>query len=325
MTTPLLSVVIPTWNRAHIICEAIESAFGQTVGPVEVIVVDDGSTDDTAEVLVRSFGSRIHLLRNPHRRGPGAARNAGASVASGRLLAFLDSDDLWLPGKLNAELNVLERFPSANAVVSDSLGFLERKAEDQSRFAQTGLLAASRGQACLMSELPWLWTNVLNGAATCSITVSRDALAGFRGKLFAEDLACCEDWEFELRVYHSCRVVVLPEIWAQVRRFDDGSRLGRALPGRPRTREQEIGLLRDRLTVMERSYWLTGVRTDLAVEFERCRVDTARELARLRALDSCRDSGTSLSPAIPRFEIASAARCDSPGNPADAPKYEEIE
>lgn len=294
MTTPLLSVVIPTWNRAHIVCEAIESAFSQTVGPIEVIVVDDGSTDDTEEVLARSFGSRIRLLRNLRRRGAGAARNAGVRVASGKLLAFLDSDDLWLPGKLDAELCVLERFPGASAIVSDSLGFLERQAEDQSRFAQTGLLAATQGQACWMSDLPWLWTNVLNGSATCSITVSRSALAGFSGKLFAEDLAYCEDWEFELRVYHLCRAVVLPEVWARVRRFDDGSRLGRALPGRPRSREQEIGLLRDRLTVMERSNWLSGIRTDLAVEFERCRVDTARELARLAAAGPYRDSAASL-------------------------------
>jgi len=97
--------------------------------------------------------------------------------------------------------------------------------------------------------------------------------------LFAEDLGSCEDWEFELRLYHSCRVVVLPEIWAHVRCFDDGSRLGRALTGNPTTREQEISLLRDRLKVMERSHWLSGLRADLAAELQRYRADTARKLA----------------------------------------------
>ena len=74
---------------------------------------------------------------------------------------------------------------------------------------------------------------------------------------------------------------MLPEVWAQVRRFDDGSRVGRAVPGKPRTREQEIGLLRDRLTVMERSHWLGGLDAYLAEELERFRGDTARQLARL--------------------------------------------
>lgn len=282
MTTPLLSVVIPTWNRAHLVGEAIESALGQMAGQVEVIVVDDDSTDDTAEMLAQKFGSRIHLLRNTRRRGAGAARNAGARVASGELIAFLDSDDLWLPGKLEAELGALERFPEAEAVVSDSLNFVEAQAESESRFAQNGLLAASEGQVRWMKECPWLWTNSQNGVATCSITLRRSALARLGETLFADDLVCCEDWEFEMRVYYFCRVVVLPQIWAHVRRFDDGARLhGRARPGKPPTREQEIGLLRDRLTVMERSGWLNGLDAHLAFELERYRHATARQLARL--------------------------------------------
>ena len=281
MTRPLLSVVIPTWNRAHLVCEAIESAFSQRVDQVEVIVVDDGSTDDTVDVLARGFGSRIHLLRMPGRRGVGAARNAGVRRASGELLAFLDSDDLWLPGKLDAELCVLKRFPDAEAVVSDSLCFVEGQANDRSRFALNGLLAAAQGQVRWMSECRWLWTNSQNGVATCSITLRRSALARLGGTLFAEDLVSCEDWELEMRIYHLCRVVVLPEVWAWVRRLDDGARLGRAAPGKPPTREQEIGLLRDRLKVMERLHWLTGLDADLTAELERFRDNNARQLARL--------------------------------------------
>lgn len=281
MTMPLLSVVIPTWNRAHIVCEAIESALGQRIGQVEVIVVDDGSTDNTGEVLAKSYGSRIRLLRLPRRRGPGAARNAGIGLATGRLVAFLDSDDIWLPGKLDAELDVLERFPEAEAVISDSLSFMEGRVEDRTRFMSNGLLAASNGQVRWLNECKWLWTNSQNGIATCSITLHRNVLPRLGRVLFAEDLVRCEDWEFELRAYHSCRVVVLPEVWAQVRSFDDGSRLGRPLTGEPATREQEIGLLRDRLTVMERSHWLSGLGAELAAEFERFRAETAFRLARL--------------------------------------------
>ena len=88
----------------------------------------------------------------------------------------------------------------------------------------------------------------MNGVAMSSIILRRSALARLGETLFAEDLVSCEDWEFQMRVYHLCRVVVLPEVWAWVRRLDDGARLGRSEPGKPLTREQEIGLLRDRLT-----------------------------------------------------------------------------
>ena len=278
MTSPILSVVIPTWNRAHLVCQAVESALSQKDGEVEVIVVDDGSTDETASVLARSFGAHIQLLRLPRRCGAGAARNAGVARANGKLLAFLDSDDVWLSGKLTAELEVLKRFPQADAVISDSLCFLEGSPEQGSRFAVNGLLDASQGQARSMGECQWLWTNVLNGVATCSITLRRSAVPRFEGALFAEDLLSCEDWEFELHVYHLCHVVVLPQVWSHVRRFDDGSRVGRAASGAPPTPEQEISLLRDRLKVMGRLHWPNGLDAGLAAELERCRRDTARRL-----------------------------------------------
>jgi glycosyltransferase involved in cell wall biosynthesis len=285
VTTPLLSVVIPTWNRARLVCEAVESALSQRIGQVEVIVVDDGSTDDTANMLTRNFGSRIYLLRLASRRGVGAARNAGIRLASGELLAFLDSDDLWLPGKLDAELRVLEQFPDAEAVVSDSLCFVEGQADDHSRFALTGLLAAAQGQARWVSECQWLWTNSMKAVQMSSLILRRKALAHLEGILFAEDLLSCEDWEFQMRVYHRCRVVVLPEVWTWARCLDDGARLGRWDPGKPFTREQEVGLLRDRLTVMERSHWLTGLDTDLAAELERFRDDTTRQLTRMAKVE----------------------------------------
>ncbi|HEV7744719.1 MAG TPA: glycosyltransferase [Pyrinomonadaceae bacterium] len=281
MTRPLLSVVIPTRNRAHLVCEAIESALGQRSGQVEVIVVDDGSTDDTTSLLTRTYGSRIKLLTLPERKGVGAARNAGVRLATGEVLGFLDDDDLWLPGKLDAELRVFQQYPEAEAVVSDSLSFLEGEPAAQTFFAKNGLLAASRGCTCWVSECDWLWTNSMNGVAMCSMTLRRSLWERLGETLFAEDLTTCEDWELEMRVYYLGKVVVLPEVWAQVRLFDDGSRIGRATTGKPKTREQEIGYLRDRLKVMERSHWLSGLRSDLATELERYREDTTCQLARL--------------------------------------------
>jgi len=272
---------MPTRNRAGMVCEAIESALRQREGQVEVIVIDDASTDNTAGLLAKRFGSRIQYLRHSERRGAGASRNTGIPAARGHLIAFLDDDDLWLPGKLDAELSVFEQFPDAEAVVSDSLTFVQGVAAEQSFFARNGLLAATEGQPRLTSECGWLWTNSLNGVAMCSITLRRSVLDRLEERWFPEDLITCEDWEFEMRVYQRCEVVALPQVYSYVRRLDDGVRIGRAAPGQPPTREQQIGLLRDRLKVMERAHWLSSLSGDLAAELERYRGETRCQLIQL--------------------------------------------
>jgi glycosyltransferase involved in cell wall biosynthesis len=282
---PLLSVVIPTWNRAPLVCEAVRSALHQRPGGVEVIVVDDASTDGTAERLRAEFGSQIRLVRLEHRRGPGGARNAGARLARGEFVGFLDSDDLWLPGKLKAELRVFAEFPEIEVVVSDSQNFFEGEADGESRFAQNGLLEATQGEVRLARDCRWLWTNSMNTVHTCGIVVRREALLMLGEKLFAEDLVCCEDWEFQMRLYHGCRVAVLPQVWSHVRRFNDASRHGRGVPGRPTTPEQELVLLSSRMTVMDRSDWLSGLDESLAAELERFRVKTAPDFHGLHRSD----------------------------------------
>lgn len=94
-----VSVIIPTYNRAEFVNEAIASVLAQTYAPVEILVVDDGSTDETAAV-VRGFGARVQYLYQVN-RGPAAARNVGILQARGDALAFLDSDDLWVPQALD--------------------------------------------------------------------------------------------------------------------------------------------------------------------------------------------------------------------------------
>lgn len=102
---PLVSVVIPCHNQGEFVAEAVSSALAQREVSVEVIVVDDGSTDDTREVLAR-FGDAIRVIRNPVATERGAARNRGATAASGEHIAFLDADDWWLRGKLTAQLRL---------------------------------------------------------------------------------------------------------------------------------------------------------------------------------------------------------------------------
>ena len=96
-----VSVIIPTYNYGRFIAETIESALGQTLLPHEVIVVDDGSTDETAEV-VASFGERVRYIYQEN-AGVCAARNRGVAASSGDLIAFLDADDIWEPTKLEKQ------------------------------------------------------------------------------------------------------------------------------------------------------------------------------------------------------------------------------
>ena len=95
---PLVSVVIPAYNRAAYLAQAIDSVLAQTYTPLEIIVVDDGSTDDTAQ-LAASYLPRIQLIRQAN-AGAAAARNSGIAQSHGELIALLDSDDRWLPDKL---------------------------------------------------------------------------------------------------------------------------------------------------------------------------------------------------------------------------------
>jgi len=101
----LVSVVIPTYNRAGTIGRAVNSVLAQSWRPLEVIVVDDGSTDRTADVLA-SFGGKIRLIRQ-NNQGPSGARNAGVRAAQGAVICFLDSDDTWLPGKTERQVKLL--------------------------------------------------------------------------------------------------------------------------------------------------------------------------------------------------------------------------
>lgn len=110
-----VSVIIPTYNYARFLGEAVDSALAQTHPPLEVIVVDDGSTDATSDVLA-SYGDRIRVLRQGN-QGVATARNTGIAAARGEYLAFLDADDIWKPRKLELQMARFEADPSFGLVL----------------------------------------------------------------------------------------------------------------------------------------------------------------------------------------------------------------
>jgi len=122
--SPLVSVVIPVYNRADCVRLSIESALAQTLQPIEVIVVDDASTDGTVEAVraaVARAPDRVRLIVLERNGGCSVARNAGVLEARAPLLAFLDSDDLWSPDKLALQVADLERYPRAVLSFTDCL------------------------------------------------------------------------------------------------------------------------------------------------------------------------------------------------------------
>jgi glycosyltransferase involved in cell wall biosynthesis len=115
--SPRVSVVIPTYDRSALCVLAVLSVLAQTFEDVEIIVVDDGSTDDTLARL-EGFGDRIRVLRQSN-RGMNPARNAGLAIARGEYVALLDSDDLWEPWKIELQVKLLDAFPRAGFAFSD--------------------------------------------------------------------------------------------------------------------------------------------------------------------------------------------------------------
>ena len=189
----LVSVIMPAYNSARYIAESVRSVQAQTFGGWELIVVDDGSTDDTAAVVrdLAEADSRVRLVARPN-GGQAAARNTGLREARGRLVAFLDSDDLWLPEKLSAQLAVLEE-KRVDLVYTDGYIFSDGGAEvAEERFYI--LPGEARGPEMFRT----LFT--ANRIGTLSVLVRRSALDAVG--LFDEDRAYqnCEDYDLWMRL-----------------------------------------------------------------------------------------------------------------------------
>ncbi|MEW6673640.1 MAG: glycosyltransferase [Thermodesulfobacteriota bacterium] len=186
----LVSIVIPTYNRGWMLKEAVDSVINQDYSDFEVIVVDDGSTDDTLEIL-RSYGDRLTLIRQQN-RGVSAARNAGIAAATGIYIAFLDSDDLWLPQKLSRQIQFFTLHPDALICQTEEIWMRNgRRVNPRLRHKKlSGMIFEPSLHLCLVSP---------------SAVMIRQSLFKEVG-LFDESLPACEDYDLWLRV--SCRYPV---------------------------------------------------------------------------------------------------------------------
>ena len=184
---PTVTVIVPTYNRAHLIPRAIRSVLAQTYGDFELLVIDDGSSDDTQAVVAGWSDPRVRYLREPQNAGVGAARNRGLREARGEFIAFLDSDDEWLPDKLSRQVALFRAVPDAVGLIYTGV---ESVYADQNQ-----QVASSGARGDLYREM--LQRNVIHGGGS-NVMIRREvvATAGF----FHEGIPAIEDYEYWLRI-----------------------------------------------------------------------------------------------------------------------------
>ncbi|MFP6899961.1 MAG: glycosyltransferase family A protein [Opitutales bacterium] len=183
-TSPKVSVVIPTFDRREVLPRAVDSVLTQTFSDWELIVVDDGSSDGTAEMVERDYHDARLLLQD--NRGVGAARNAGIAEARGEWVALLDSDDAWLPEKLERQMQALEAESGYRLCHTDEIWIRDgQRVNPMDKYAKAG---GRIYQMCLP----------LCCISPSSVVIHRDLLSEMGG--FDETFEVCEDYDLWLRV-----------------------------------------------------------------------------------------------------------------------------
>jgi glycosyltransferase involved in cell wall biosynthesis len=187
----LVSVVIPTYNRKDEVVRSIISVFNQTYRPIEIIVVDDCSTDGTADFLqTQKFPGPVRVLRQPENAGPAVARNSGVAAAAGKYVAFLDSDDWWLPRKLERQMEIVGPLGSSQNFLIYTQAYLIRKHETIIRPQR-----AMTGEG--VAEYVFCNSGHIN---TSSILVPTELVRRCR---YDPQLRLHEDWDMYLRLEQS--------------------------------------------------------------------------------------------------------------------------
>lgn len=200
MKNELVSVVVPTYNREGTIVRSVNSVLGQTYRNLECIVVDDGSQDNTKGVISRMNDNRVRYIRLEKNSGPSVARNIGIRESRGNYLAFNDSDDLWLPDKLEMQMEKMA-CEGAGMVYCSYL------------YQNNGREYQVPSKRCVSSELEGdifesLWND--NKIGTPTILVKKECISTC-GE-FAENLHSLEDWEFVLRISEKYKIAYVNRI-----------------------------------------------------------------------------------------------------------------
>ena len=188
LLNPKISVIIPTYNHAQYLPDSIQSALSQTLKPLEVLVVDDGSTDNTAEVVARY---PVTHLRPPH-GGLSATRNVGMRESKGDWVALLDADDIWLPEKLELQAKAIQN--QAFCYCATKMFYRDGHEESRTFYPDTEVKTVLRHHNCIDPS---------------AVLVRKDVLLRIGG--FNEHMPAGEDWEAWLKLGRVCEFVGIPQ------------------------------------------------------------------------------------------------------------------
>lgn len=221
---PLVSVVIPTHNAAQFIGEAIDSALRQDYPNKEIIVVDDGSTDHTLDIA-RSYQGKVSVIAQAN-QGAAVARNTGLDAAQGEFIAFLDSDDLWLPGKLTAQVNHLLQHPDIDLVFS-RWHVWKPGPDGTFTMPSTELMAPSadsgtKTTGIVPEKSGWLYNQLLFTSALHTITVMMRRCLIDRVGPFDVELKRGQDYDYWLRASRHTQIHQLDQVFALYRMHGNG-------------------------------------------------------------------------------------------------------
>lgn len=186
---PLVSVIIPVYNGEKFIAECLESVYAQTWHPLEVIIVDDGSTDNSLAIVEQLPGEKRIICQN--NLDVSAARNTGVRQSNGDFIAFLDQDDVWLPDKLNKQMDIFKQYPEIDLVFTDLIKFYESGKEHHARDKHK--LALKLNHNNLFSTL--IRKNLLMPSEVVVKKASFNIAGGFD-----ENFRTCGDYEMWLRM-----------------------------------------------------------------------------------------------------------------------------
>jgi glycosyltransferase involved in cell wall biosynthesis len=197
---PLVSIILPTYNRERLLPRAIKSVLEQTFPHFELLVVDDGSTDNSAEVVAGFDDPRIRYIKHDRRLGGGAARNSGIRSSCSTYVAFQDSDDQWLPEKLALQIRHFEQAPAAVGAIY--CGYIKVGPGAGERYFPQPHIRRTAGD--ILEAL--LLENFID---TPTLIVRRECFD--RVGLFDERLARFQDWELMIRIAGAYQVGFIPE------------------------------------------------------------------------------------------------------------------
>ncbi len=214
--------MIPAFNAAKYIRETLDSVLAQTYRPIEVIVVDDGSTDGTREQIL-AYGDRVRYVWQPN-RGPSSPRNHGVRLASGEFVAFLDADDLIAPQWIAAAVAVMKRRPDVGLTFMNFVHFDSAGVDPTDHFATCSLLGAHlagrRNPGDPVVLPPAVSTDILlvENFGSSAPVVRRAAIAAAAG--FDETIPANEDYDFNYRIAARYHIAVIPDVLMHKRRHD---------------------------------------------------------------------------------------------------------